>query len=799
MKKTHGSHQDTPSGNPPEVRDRAALYARGLTTEEVRQRQMLGYGNTGTGPQTRSAAQIVRENLLTYYNLVFAVLALLLILVGSFRDLTFLPVVAVNAGIGIYQGLRAKNIMDRLHLMAEPKVSVLRDGCIREVLPQELVLDDIVELHSGMPVPADAQVFDGEIRVNEALLTGEADEIAKGPGDALLSGSVVVSGCCRARLVQVGAESYIGHLTRQATGPQRGEASALIRSLNRLVCIAGILILPMGLLLFVQQYRMGAGIRASVIAVVAAVVGMIPEGLYLLSSLTMMVSALRLASNRVLVHDMKCIEALARTDLLCVDKTGTITAPDMEVVQVIPCGDVSSARLHQLLCTLTRYMTADNATMEALQCYFSDTGDDVPDQTVPFSPEYKYCSMKLQGTWYGLGAPERLLDEPQSADTAEFLRQGYRVLAFVCAEGPLTGQTPVSANLLGWVLLNNPIRPQAAAAFAYFAENGVAVKVISGDHPEAAAHAAALAGIPYADRWVDATALNTDEQLVQAVLRCTVFGRVTPTQKQAIIRVLKKSGRTVGMVGDGVNDVLALREADCSAAMASGSEAAAQIAQLVLLESDFSRMPAVVAEGRRVINNIQRSAGLFLIKNIYSFLLTLFSLVFGFAYPLQPSQLSLVSLFTIGIPSFLLAMESNTERIKGRFLPSVLRTSAPAAVTAFLCTVFLVIYGRAAPFPAEMVSTQCALLMAFVGFAALVRIAAPLNLRRLGMILLMLLGLICCALGLHRLFALSPLDTAQQLLMVPMCVSALMVYRSAERLTERLWRRWEGNRLRRSK
>jgi cation-transporting ATPase E len=395
--------------------------------------------------------------------------------------------------------------------------------------------------------------------------------------------------------------------------------------------------------------------------------------------------------------------------------------------------------------------------------------------------------MKLCGVWYGLGAPDRLLNTVQCAGMTEFLRQGYRVLAFVRTEHPLTGQTPPSAEQLGWVLLNNPVRPQAAATFAYFADNDVAIKVLSGDHPEAAAHAAMLAGIPDADRWVDASVLTTDEQLAQAAVRYTVFGRVTPVQKQVLIRLLRQNGHTVGMVGDGVNDVLALREADCSAAMASGSEAAAQITQMVLLESDFSRMPAIVAEGRRVVNNIQRSAGLFLIKNIYSLLLTLFSLLFGFAYPLQPAQLSLVSLFTIGIPSFLLTMEPDTGAIRGPFLPQVFRSAAPAAVTAFLCTVFVVVYGQAVSIPAEAVSTQCALLLAFVGFTALIRICAPMNLRRLSMIMLLLAGLTGCALGLHRVFALSPMDNGQRLLMVPVCTAALTVFRCTERIVGRLW------------
>ncbi len=769
--------------------------SQGLSPEEVQARMDAGLGNTGTRPVSRTVGQIIREHLLTYYNLVFAVLAALLIAVGASRDLTFLVVVVAHAVLGIIQGLRAKRLMDRLHLMSDPKVQVLRSGELREVSATELVQDDVVCLHGGIQIPADAEVLDGTLHVNEALLTGESDEIDKNPGDALLSGSIAVSGTCKARLTQVGANAYIARLTRQATDHRRGEASVLLRELNRLLLWVGLLILPMGLLLFFQQYHTGTGFRQSVVATVAAVLGMIPEGLYLLTGLSMLAGAVHLASNRVLVHDMKCIEALARVDLLCVDKTGTITGPEMQVMDIIPCDGTAEKDLYALLGAFSAHMTEENATSAALRQHFSDTSADAPEQIVPFSPERKYSGMRLHGRWYVLGAPEWILDPSAMTGAEVFQRQGFRVLAFARSDVPLDGKRmSAPAAALGWVLLQNPVRPDAAKIFTYFLENGVDIKVISGDHPETAACAAAQAGIPDTHRCIDCTALNTPEALSAAAQQYTVFGRVTPSQKQALIQALKCAGKTVGMVGDGINDVLAMRASDCSAAMASGSEAAAQIAQLVLLESDFSRMPTIVDEGRRIVNHIARSASLFLIKNIFSFLLAAFSLIFWYPYPLQPSQLSLVSLFTIGVPSFLLAMEPNRRKITGDFLPTILRNALPSAITAFLCAVVLVLYGDAIRLPPEILSTVCTLVTAFVCFAALGQVSAPLNGRRALIFAAMVIGFMGSVFGLHWLFALEPLGNASRLLTVMLCLSAVTIRRAAE------WAamRWRPERKRRA-
>ena len=565
----------------------------------------------------------------------------------------------------------------------------------------------------------------------------------------------------------------------------------MIRSLNRLVKIVGILIIPIGVVLFLQQYLTGATVSDSIIAMVAAVLGMIPEGLYLLASVAMVVSAMRLASNRVLIHDMKCIETLARVDVLCVDKTGTITAPQMKVAQWLPLIPAQEAEIRGKLASLTQYMTTDNATMAALQQYFRSDRGTRPLRLQAFSSEFKYSGMVCRDGAYVLGAPEFVLrDQLDTLRTMidEAGAQGHRVLVFAKYQGELTGgQLTAPAEPLALLMLSNPVRREAPETFRYFAENDVQIKVISGDNPVTVSHIAQQAGIASADAYIDASALKTAAELEEAVAKYTVFGRVTPTQKREMVRALKKQGRTVGMTGDGVNDVLALKEADCSVAMASGSDAASQIAQLVLLESDFSKMPSVVKEGRRVVNNIERSASLFLVKNIFSFLLAIFSLASFFSYPLRPAQVSLISMFTIGIPSFLLALEPNHARISGRFLPNVLRKALPAGITNFLCAAALVLYGNATRLEGDQLSTICALLIAFVGFMVLRRIAAPFNWVRGVVFVLLAGGCIGSAIWLKGLFAIEPLPFGQLLLLMFMCLSAITVFRWMNVGTERVW------------
>ena len=751
----------------------------------MQEHRLHGWTNRAVESASKTTKEIIHENVYTYFNLIFAVLAVLLCIAGSFRDLTFLPVIIANTLIGIIQEVRAKQVLDKLSMLNAPRSAVVRDGKKKIVDSEELVLDDIVIFKAGSQVCADAEVCAGEVQVNESLLTGESDEITKRRGDKLMSGSFIVSGQCHARLDKVGEDSYIAKLTLQAKEMQEGEQSEMIRSLDKLVKYVGVAIIPIGIILFCQSFFFqNDGFRSSVAAMVAAVIGMIPEGLYLLASVALAVSSVRLAQKKVLLHDMKCIETLARVDVLCVDKTGTITENTMKVQNVIETDEYDGRTMEPLSMLIGDFaaaMTPDNITMAAIKEYFKQgTGKRAVSKT-GFSSSSKYSSVTFSDGAYVLGAPEFVLKEDyaERADTiTELASDGTRVLVFGTYDGIPDGKPlarPVTP--LGYILLANPIREAAKETFQYFAEQGVEVKVISGDNPVTVSKVAAQAGIEDAEHYVDASTLQTPEEMKKAVLESTVFGRVTPNQKRQFVQILKDAGHTGAMTGDGVNDILALKDADCSIAMASGSEAAAQASQLVLLESDFSCMPQVVLEGRRVVNNIQRSASLFLVKNIFSFLLSLISFVFMFSYPLEPSQISLISMFTIGIPAFFLAMEPNKNIIKGHFLTNVFLKALPAAITDAVAVGALVIFGRTFGVNSTDISTAATMLLAIVGFMILYKISAPMNKIRAGILGGCILGLLFCSIYLNDLFAITGMTTECVMLFVVFAIATEPVLR----------------------
>ena len=751
----------------------------------MQEHRLHGWTNRAVESASKTTKEIIHENVFTYFNLIFAVLAVLLCIAGSFRDLTFLPVIIANTLIGIIQEVRAKQVLDKLSMLNAPRSAVVRDGKKKIVDSEELVLDDIVIFKAGSQVCADAEVCAGEVQVNESLLTGESDEITKRRGDKLMSGSFIVSGQCHTRLDKVGEDSYIAKLTLQAKEMQEGEQSEMIRSLDKLVKCVGVAIIPIGIILFCQSFFFqNDGFRSSVAAMVAAVIGMIPEGLYLLASVALAVSSVRLAQKKVLLHDMKCIETLARVDVLCVDKTGTITENTMKVQNVIETDEYDGRTMEPLSMLIGDFaaaMTPDNITMAAIKEYFKQgTGKRAVSKT-GFSSSSKYSSVTFSDGAYVLGAPEFVLKEDyaERADTiTELASDGTRVLVFGTYDGIPDGKPlarPVTP--LGYILLANPIREAAKETFQYFAEQGVEVKVISGDNPVTVSKVAAQAGIEDAEHYVDASTLQTPEEMKKAVLESTVFGRVTPNQKRQFVQILKEAGHTVAMTGDGVNDILALKDADCSIAMASGSEAAAQASQLVLLESDFSCMPQVVLEGRRVVNNIQRSASLFLVKNIFSFLLSLISFVFMFSYPLEPSQISLISMFTIGIPAFFLAMEPNKNIIKGHFLTNVFLKALPAAITDAVAVGALVIFGRTFGVNSTDISTAATMLLAIVGFMILYKISAPMNKIRAGILGGCILGLLFCSIYLNDLFAITGMTTECVMLFVVFAIATEPVLR----------------------
>ena len=760
-------------------------HQTGLTAQQVQEHRMHGWTNQPVDPPSKTTKEIIQENVFTYFNLIFLVLAVLLCLVGSFRDLTFLPVIVLNTLIGIIQETRAKKVLDNLTMLNAPHAMVIRDGKKSQINAEDLVIDDIVIFEAGNQVCADAEVCAGEVQVNESLLTGESDEITKRKGDQLMSGSFIVSGQCHARLDKVGADSYISRLTLEAKAMQNTEQSEMIRSLDKLVKWVGVAIIPIGIILFIQAFVFqGKGFRSSVTSMIAAVIGMIPEGLYLLASVALAVSSIRLAQKKVLLHDMKCIETLARVNVLCVDKTGTITENTMEVQDVIPTKEYEEGELRplsELLGDFTAAQSSDNITMEAMKRYFKIASGKKAVAKTGFSSASKYSSVTFEEASYVLGAPEFVLKEQyenyEEAISAH-ASKGARVLVFGTAKEEPDGKPLKEAvTPLAYVLLANPIRQEAKETFTYFAEQGVEVKVISGDNPLTVSEVAKEAGIAGAERYVDASTLHTEEEMRAAVLNNAVFGRVTPNQKRKFVQILKEEGKTVAMTGDGVNDVLALKDADCSIAMASGSDAAAQASQLVLLESDFSCMPEVVLEGRRVVNNIQRSASLFLVKNIFSFLLSLVSFVFMFTYPLEPSQISLISMFTIGVPAFFLALEPNKNIIKGHFLTNVFLKALPAALTDVLAVGALVIFGRTFGVSSADISTAATMLLSIVGFMILYTISAPMNVLRSVILGGCIVGLLFCSIFLNDLFAITGMTTKCVMLFVVFAIATEPVLR----------------------
>lgn len=764
----------------------------GLTEEEVRTRMEQGLSNRADISTDRTVGEIIRSNTLTYFNLIFTVITVLLCGVGSFRNLTFLPVVIGNTLIGIFQEIRAKQVLDKMNILNAPHAIVIRDGERRKIVSEELVRDDTIFLTAGNQICADAVVVQGSVQVNEALLTGEADEIEKNRGDKLLSGSFVVAGSCYAQLEQVGNDSYISKLTAEAKTLRNVGQSEMIRSINQLVKWIGIVIIPIGALLFCQGYFINhETIQKSIVSMVAALIGMIPEGLYLLTTIALALGTIRLAKRQVLLHDMRSIEALARVDVLCVDKTGTITETAMQVTEFRHAGQeyAGNRTPEEVDRIFSDYIAAagdENATMTAMREYLAWHGKEskdrrAPQQMIPFSSATKYSGAVFGDDSFVLGAPEFVLREGYAAvepEIASDMKKGYRVLVF----GEYTGNDlkeglTSEVEPLGYVILTNAIRENAVDTFSYFKEQGVAVKVISGDNPETVSEVARCAGIEHAERFVDAGTLDTDEKLTAAAERYTVFGRVTPKQKQKLVQALKTAGHTVAMTGDGVNDILAMKDADCSIAMASGSEAAAQAAQVVLLDSDFAHMPDVVLEGRRVVNNVQRSASLFLVKNIFSLLMALFAVITMITYPLEPSQVSLISMFTIGLPGFLLALEPNKERIKGRFIKNVMFRALPAGLTDVLVVAVFVVCGKLLGLSEDDVSTAGTMLLAVVGFMILIKISAPFNRMKYGILAVSVLGLAFCGIFLQQLFAIKQMSQACVLLLIAFSLSAESLFR----------------------
>lgn len=745
------STQSIPVCNPP--------HTLGLDDAAVRQRVQAGLRNIQVESPTKTEKQIIRDNCLTYFNLIFIILASCLAVVGAFGDMLFLGIAITNTAIGIFQEIRSKRTIDQLTLMTARKVPAIRNGKRTMVESDQLVRDDIVEFAAGDQICADAVVRVGQVQVNESLITGEEDAIVKRVGDVLLSGSFVVSGRCKAQLTQVGADSYASKLTIEAKKDVKVGNSEMMASLDKVIRVIGIAMIPLGVVLFIKQFKvLDLGLQASVKATVAALIGMIPEGLYLLTSVALAVSVIRLAQKHVLTQDMNCIENLARVDVLCVDKTGTITENVMEPGDPAPLGTAEYHQVAEILSEIYGAAKADNDTGRAMAEKFCQEPKWHAKKVIPFSSATKWTGVVFEGHGnYLVGAPEFIMSaryDEVGKDVESWSSRGYRVLLLAAYGGePEPGKlTPDAVTPLALVPLTNRIRPEAPETFRYFTQQGVSIRVISGDNPVTVSEVARQAGISDADLYVDASTLETDEDIEEAAEHYAVFGRVTPDQKRKLVKAMQKAGHTVAMTGDGVNDVLALKDADCGIAMASGADAACQVAQLVLLDSDFSTMPQVVDEGRRVINNIQRAASLFFVKNIFSFLISIVSLFVDMPYPLVPLHLSVISGLTIGAPAFFLALEPNHERVKGKFITNVFLKALPGGLTNVILILLIEAFVAVFRFPTEQLYTMSAVVLAVVGLRVLYQVSQPVDWKRGTLIAVMALAELICFTVLSPIF-----------------------------------------------
>ena len=752
----------------------------GLTDEQVNERIEQGKVNADENPNTRTYKQIVRENTLTFFNFLNLVLLILVLMVGSYKNAFFVGIIIINTLIGIAQEIRAKKTIDKLAILTAKKSIVIREGKKWTVPTEDLVLDDLVCLKTGDQVPADAKVLEGSVEVNESLLTGESDNLPKNVGDELFSGSFVTSGeaCCQ--IIHVGKDNYAAQITSEAKEFKRHN-SELKNSLNAILKVISIIIVPLGALLFYKQYYVvGNTFKDSIVSMVAGVLGMIPEGLVLLTSVALTLGALVLANKKTLVQELYCIETLARVDTLCLDKTGTITEGTMCVERVepwseasenkdtdeIPTEDEDEPDLHEIenmMANLMYVLKDQNATINALRKRFPAKSSMTLEHIVPFSSDRKYSGAVFEdnGT-YLMGAAQFLFPEGREdiLDVCQnYAEEGLRVLVLAHSTQMAEGtELPENLEPAALLLLTDVIREEAPDTLQFFDSQEVDLKVISGDDPVTVSAIAKRAGLKNAENYVDATTLETEEQLEEAVAKYSVFGRVTPQQKKEMVQALQKQGHTVAMTGDGVNDVLALKEADCSIAMAQGSDAAKNIANVVLLDSNFASMPHIVNQGRRVVNNIRTAASMFLIKTMFSVMLSLLTIFFGNAYPFEPIQMSLISACAVGIPTFLLAQENNYDKIDHTFLRHVFLNAFPAALTITSCVFAVMLVCQNVYHSNDMLSTACVLVTGWNYMAALKTVYAPLNTYRKVIIYGMQFIFFSAAVIFQKLLGLGSLD-----------------------------------------
>ncbi|MDR1467585.1 MAG: HAD-IC family P-type ATPase [Oscillospiraceae bacterium] len=710
--------------------------SQGLSDSQVQQRINEGLENANTSVPTKSFSTIIRENLFTLFNIINFILALAIIMVKSYKNMLFMGVVISNLIIGAFQEIRAKRAVDSLSLMSSAKAKVIRNSIKKQIELEKIVLDDVIFLSTGDQVPADCIICEGFCEVNESLLTGESDSIVKKHSDLLLSGSFVVSGHCKAKAEKVGEASYVSAVSKDAKYVKKIN-SKISSTFRKIMLVLSILIIPVGILLFIRQLNTPNNtFQEAVAKTVAAIIGMIPEGLVLLTSTVLAVSVIRLSKIKVLVQQLFCIETLARVDVLCLDKTGTITEGNMELTDVEPCGNFKEDQITEALVAITTNLKDKNSTFLAVAAKYYSKKTKTADKLVHFSSERKWSGVYFKrGGSFILGAPEFVIKNKTlkfQRDLEIYAKKG-RVLVVAksnnCFEEDKNGNfaLPLEIEILGFIILKDKIRKDASETLSYFREQGVNLKIISGDSASSVVAIAKSVGFPQDVKYIDMTEINNERDIKKAAIECSVFGRVSPMQKKQIICALKDEKHTVAMTGDGVNDVLALKESDCSIAMASGSDAARNVSELVLLNSDFSTIPKITAEGRRCINNIQRSSSLFLVKTIYSSILAIIFLFVKMPYPFEPIQMTLTTSLTIGIPSFILALEPNKERITGNFFFNIMGKSLPGAITVIVNVFLLNIIAHYFGMNEQHISAVSVILTAFTGFLVLYNVCLPFN------------------------------------------------------------------------
>ena len=698
----------------------------GLNDNEVEKRIKRGLVNYDTTVKTKSVKRIIYENFFTLFNILNLILGIIIFVVGSYKNLLFLVVMLVNTIISTYQEIHSKKIIDKLSIVSSPKFTVLRNGIETQLLTNEIVKDDILILKAGNQIVTDSVIVDGEVLVNESIITGESDSISKKIGDKILSGSYIVSGKCKAQVEHIGEENYTYKISKDAKYIKKAKSEIML-TLNKIIKTLSIIIIPIGILLFFSQTNiLGADIKNVIVQVVAALIGMIPEGLVLLTSTALAVSVVRLAKSKVLVQQLYSVETLARVDTLCLDKTGTLTEDKMKVKEIIPLSDIKQEKLEEIVNVFSKTSEDENSTIMAIREYFNnkDTINFTVKYKVAFSSETKWSAINFNdfGT-YILGAPEFVTQNKKILKETSKYSNEYRVLVLGNTSKDIINRNlPNDIEILGIILITDVIRKEAKEVVKYFYEQGVDLKIISGDNPKTVSKVAKRVGIKEYDKYIDMTNIKEDE--IEGIsLKYSVFGRVTPVKKKLLVKAMKKQGRTVAMTGDGVNDVLALKEADTSIALANGSDATKSVSDLVLLNSNFSSMPKVVLEGRKTINNIERSAALFLVKTIYSCVLAVLFLFISTPYPFIPIQLTLISVVTIGIPSFLLALEQNKERVKGNFLKNIIEKALPASLSMILSVIVCVIMYKLEMINKEVYSTLCVMSTAMVGICLLFKLS----------------------------------------------------------------------------